>query len=462
MPPRLKNPWSGVGLFLWLCLFTTHASAQTFPISEQQPELQSILDRLEQQDAELRALRASLEQTQAAAQANLMQSKAASEPAASAQEYEVGSDNAMTATWNPRGGLEFKNKGGDFRMHIGGAVNFDFNSFGIDPWIEAPRAVGGIGPSPDSMQLRRGRITFDGTFYEVFDFKMEYEFANFLTAATPTVQAPVANSPGFTDFYLSWKNLPILGNVRVGNQKEPLGMEHLMSFKFTSFSERSYLQDIVFGPFNNGFNPGILTFNSSDDQRLTWAIGGYGNNSNPWAYSVGDDWALTGRTTYLLYYDEPSDGRYLWEVGISGSYRTPDEDIVRLRARNNVRSGPPGALNPIVADTGDLHAERQEILALESAVQWGPWSMEAEYVGTWINDAFAPYDPPADRVSRGTPFFQGGYVSLLYMFTGEHRTFNRQLAVFDRVKTFSGSIPTAGAAMAWAPGKSGCAIRPST
>jgi phosphate-selective porin OprO/OprP len=135
----------------------------------------------------------------------------------------------------------------------------------------------------------------------------------------------------------------------------------------------------------------------------------------------------------LLFYDEPSDGRYLWEVGIAGSVRKPDEDIVRLRARGNVRSGPPGVLNPIYADTGNMHADQQEILALESGMQWGPWSMEAEYVGTWVENAVVPFDPPADRVEHGTPFFQGGYISLLYFLTGEHRSYNRQLAVFDRV-----------------------------
>jgi phosphate-selective porin OprO/OprP len=283
------------------------------------------------------------------------------------------------------------------------------------------------------MQLRRGRVLLDGTLYEVIDFKMEYEFSNFLTPAAPTVQAPVANSPGFTDFWMGWKKLPLIGNVRVGNQKEPLGMEHMMSFKFTSFLERSFLQDIVFGPFNNGFNPGILAFNTSDDERLTWAIGAYGNNSDPWAYSIGDDWALSARTTYLLHYDEPSQGRYLWEIGVAGSVRKPDEDLVRLRARGNIRSGPPGALNPIFADTFNMEAEQQEILALESAWQWGALSMEAEYVGTWAENAVQPIDPPAARVDRGSPFFQGGYLSLMYFLTGEHRTYNKQLAAFDRV-----------------------------
>ncbi len=52
----------------------------------------------------------------------------------------------------------------------------------------------------------------------------------------------------------------------------------------------------------------------------------FGNDSDGFGYSINNDWALTGRATHLLWYDEPSNGRYLWEVGMSGSVRTPDED----------------------------------------------------------------------------------------------------------------------------------------
>ena len=69
------------------------------------------------------------------------------------------------------------------------------------------------------------------------------------------------------------------------------------------------------GAVNGGFNPGVAILNSAFEQRLTWEIGVWGNDSNPFGYSIGNDWAFTGRTTYLLFYDEPSKGRYLWEIG---------------------------------------------------------------------------------------------------------------------------------------------------
>ncbi len=38
-----------------------------------------------------------------------------------------------------------------------------------------------------------------------------------------------------------------LGNIRVGNQKEPVGFERLVSSRFLPFMERSYNQDVFYG-----------------------------------------------------------------------------------------------------------------------------------------------------------------------------------------------------------------------
>jgi phosphate-selective porin OprO and OprP len=205
----------------------------------------------------------------------------------------------------------------------------------------------------------------------------------------------------------------------------------MMSYRFTDFLERSYLQDVVFGPFTNGFSPGISTYNWTEDERATWAIGWFGNSSDVFGYSLGNDYALTGRATWLPYYDELTQGRYLWHVGASASTRGPDEGLVRLRTRGDIRSGPPGTVNPIYADTRDMQADSQQLVNLESAVQWGSWSVQAEYTGCWVPGAVEPF-APGPGTPRGTPFFQGGYVEVMYFLTGEHRNFNKRLGALDR------------------------------
>src|SRR5690606_9057802 len=164
--------------------------------------------------------------------------------------HEVGSDLEMTASWN--NGLELCTKNRDFRVRVGGRTQLDLSGFDNDPALTVPRDIGGIGPQPNSIQLRRARLRVDGTMYEVFDWAAEYDFANALANALPqTTGQPVALTPALTELWLTWRELPRLGNIRVGNVKEPIGMEHLESSRFLDFIERSFLQDAIFGPYNN-------------------------------------------------------------------------------------------------------------------------------------------------------------------------------------------------------------------
>ncbi len=266
--------------------------------------------------------------------------------------------------------------------------------------------------------------------YEVFDWVAEYDFANTLAPASPSAGQPEATVPGLTELSIAWTQLPWIGNWKVGNQREPMGMEHLTSDTFLPFLERSYLRDAIWGPFDNGYTPGMSIYNTYDDKNGTWAIGGFANTSDSFGYGIGDEAALTGRLTWLPYYDEPTDGAYLWHVGISGSTREPDNGQVRLRVRGDIRSGPPGPLNPIYGDTGTLDASWQNIIGAETAINIGSFTFQAEYVGTWVEDAVSvsPVLTP-----RGTPLFQGGYVEVLYFLTGEHMLYNRNTGVFERV-----------------------------
>ncbi|HMC10561.1 MAG TPA: hypothetical protein VKH44_04695, partial [Pirellulaceae bacterium] len=63
--------------------------------------------------------------------------------------YEVGSDLKMTASW--KNGLQIQTANKDFRMHIGGIVQFDIGLFDNDPNLVVAPSAGGIGPQPDSL-----------------------------------------------------------------------------------------------------------------------------------------------------------------------------------------------------------------------------------------------------------------------------------------------------------------------
>lgn len=339
----------------------------------------------------------------------------------------VGSDLNMKAHW--KHGIEFETPNRDFRIHVGGRTQVDAGFFETDTAVE--NGEGGIGNIPDSVNFRRGRLRVDGTMWEVFEFAAEYDFINQFNAdpllpAAPNTVAPI---PAMTDLWLTITHLPVIGNVRMGNHKDPLGMEHLTSSRWLPFLERSFLFDAFVGSFNNGFAPGITVFNWSEDERMTWAVAAFKNVQNPFGFAVGGgELNLEGRVTALPFYE--AEGRYLVHMGIAASERDLDNEQQRFRTRGNVRNGPPGPLNAILADTGIMYGDDQQIVNGEFASVWGSLTVQAEYLATWIQDARWPQSAPVDR---GTAYFQGTYVQAFWFLTGEHEAYNRRTGVFERV-----------------------------
>jgi phosphate-selective porin OprO/OprP len=436
------------------------------PASDETSELQAIRARLAEQDEELHRLRQQLDSIHAdvhalppvgdnlplnpnqpgvlptgvsipvdtsdmqmSSMANKLDAAVAAPDKKANQPYEVGTDLKFSAIWNK--GLQFQTPNKDFRFHIGGIVQFDMNYFDNPPGIQQAPAVGGIGPQPDSLNMRRVRLRMDGTMYEVFDYLMQVDFANLVTpAGSPNAQSPATTSPAFNELYINWGQIPYIDNLRFGNIKEPIGFEHMMTDSQLPFMERSYLQDFVFGPFNGGYSPGIEMIKWREDQRGTLSVGWFGSEDDQFGFSLGNDYAVTSRLTWLPYYDEPSEGRYMLHLGVAGSIRAADEGFVRFRDRGDIRSGPPGILNPVYADTnysGRINATTWDIMAGEIAWVQGSFSAVAEYVGVTVNDA------AIGAVSHGTPFFQGGYVQCAYLLTGEHEIYDRKRGTFERI-----------------------------
>jgi len=339
----------------------------------------------------------------------------------------VGSELDFKAKWNH--GLEFETPAKDFRIHVGGRTQVDAAWFETDTAVE--NGEGGLGNIPDSVNFRRARLRVDGLFWEVVEFAAEYDFVNQFNADPLVPPAPntVAPIPAMTDLWLTITQLPVIGNFRIGNMKDPLSMEHITSSRFLPFLERSYQFDGIVGTFNNGFAPGMMAFNWSEDERMTWAAGVFKNVTNPFGFGIGGgEYNLEGRLTALPYYE--AEGRYLVHVGGSASQRDLDNEQQRYRARGSIRNGPPGPLNAILADTGIMYGDDQQILNGELAGVWGPLMVQSEYIATWVQDAQWPSSAPVDQ---GTAFFQGTYVQALWFLTGEHQAYNRKMGVFDRV-----------------------------
>ena len=80
---------------------------------------------------------------------------------------------------------------------------------------------------------------------------------------------------------------------------------------------------------------------------------------------------------------------------------------------------------PRLVDTGSFGAESGEFVGAEMALVHGPFSLQGEYVHSFIDGN----DP-----SVGNPNFWAASIQASYFLTGEHRPYDRSAGTFGRVR----------------------------
>ena len=332
-------------------------------------------------------------------------------------------------TW--QNGLFFKTTDGKFSFHAGATLQYDTAFYSATPRLTT--GTGGVGRFNDGTNLRRGRFFFEGTLYEAVDYKFEMEFFNgvgFSPAGTTgaVTSTSVTNSPGPTDAWITVKDVPFLGNVRIGSQKEWFSLEHLNSYRYLEFMERSYLFDFSQATaFNNGFSPGVSVFRTWLNDRVFTAAGAYKNESDLIGFGLNDgNYAVTGRVAALPVW--MPDDKIFWHVGGAMSHRDPVNGQVQIRLRDDIRNAPFPLLN-LVANTGLINAHSQNLFNLETAAVWGPLTVQAEYTANVVNGASVG----AAGRPLGDLSFGAYYVEAMLFLTGESRTWNVKNAFFNRV-----------------------------
>jgi phosphate-selective porin OprO/OprP len=331
-------------------------------------------------------------------------------------------DPTLSSLW--RDGLRFESKDKDFSIFVGGRVHFDVVDYLATDRMR--RAVPGNVPLEDGVTFRRVRFATGGTAYRNFEYLAEIDFFNGFV--TSIAENRLSNVVAPTDLWVMFKDLPYVGNLRIGNQKPLYSFEHLTSSRFLNFVERSLGFDAFAENFNNGFAPGVAVFNNYADRRGLWGVGLFKTTRSVFGWNVGrHELEVNGRLTYLPVYEE--EGKYLVHVGLGGAHRELDDGQFRSRARFDARNSP-SAFAPLVADTGLVNGDSQQLLIPEFVVVAGPLSFQAEYYASWVNGVAPPGVPFAPR---GTAYLQSAYAEVHWFLTGEHRDYNRNTGAFWRV-----------------------------
>jgi len=291
---------------------------------------------------------------------------------------------------NYKDGIRFTTEDKVFDLKIGGRLQYDAAWFSEDPDLRNR-----VGKLKDGGTVRRGRFYMSGAVYENLIYKLEYDLA--------------ADPVALRDAYIGVRNIPYLGTVRAGHFFEPFGLENLTSTNYMSFVEFG-----LSAAFFPGRNTGIEMYSTAFDKRFTWETGVFRDADNQGDFT-SSEYNWTSRITGLPVYED--DGKLLLHVGASYSLSNPAETL-------SYSSGPECSLAPAFVDTGDIAAKDANIFGAEAAIVNGPFCVQGEYVGSYVNQ----------KDVSDYPYFQGGYVYLSYFLTGEHRPYNMSRGVFSRLR----------------------------
>lgn len=275
-----------------------------------------------------------------------------------------------------------------------------------------------VGPARDGLDFRRARFGFEGEGFDIFFYRFDVDFASF--DAGPNNTQASNKRPVVQDAYLDTMELALIGNLRVGRFREPFGLERLDSSNDLPFLERS-LPTNALVPFRN---LGIMGFDWNEAETHTWSYGVFTENSNAYGESLltTGGVAFTGRTTWLPWYDEYADGRYLLHLGASYSYRLVSNERTRFGTqpefglKQDTATGllqTPRFVNTPVINMHDYH-----VAGVEATTMLGSLAIEGEYMFVSGN-----------QINKPALFFHGGYVEAMYFLTGEHRNYNRKLGI---------------------------------
>jgi phosphate-selective porin OprO/OprP len=286
-------------------------------------------------------------------------------------------------TINTKGKFEVASNDGDFKFRVGGRIQMDAATYAEDKLRHN-----------DGTELRRVRLFAEGTLWENWNYKLQYDFTG-------------SGINGLQDAYIDYKGLKST-SVRVGHFKEPFGLQNMTSSKYVAFTERASIS-----AFSPGRNIGVQLGHHGDNWSLNTGLFGQGRDG---ALADNDEgFAVSTRGTF-----SPEIGNATrLHLGAAVSYRTTGSiDTVRFRERPESH-----LTDTLLVDTGSIDADDFIRVGLEAALISGPFSLEGEYNYIDLN-----------RVNAVSPDlnFSGYYVQGSWFITGESSPYNAKTGTFGK------------------------------
>lgn len=279
---------------------------------------------------------------------------------------------------------------GDFRLELGGFVQFDFDGSEGDA-----RLLTGAGLN-DTFLVRRARLNMSGQLFKWIGFKIEGDYG--------TQQNPAF---ALTDGYIDLNFLPAIG-LRGGQFKVPFSQEELTSDLFLDTIERSMVNELV-----PSRDQGVMLQGQLFNRVLGYSLGVF-NGSGINASDNNDEKTVAAR---LLVAPFRNTGSYFLkglQVGIHGTY---GEEDARTSARGRTLARTTNRFQFFAQQPTNGHRYRW---GTDLAWLVGPASLKFEYAQQIDQrKKLGPGGSNLDDVT-GT----GWYLTGTFVLTGENSVFN--------------------------------------
>ena len=218
--------------------------------------------------------------------------------------------------------------------------------------------------------------------------------------------------------WFDWRlDIPFFKNsvMSIGKQKEPISGERVQSMLFNHMQERSAAADAMMPSRNVG-----IVWNGSSPQRYTsWGIGVFNNWFDDDQDFKESATQYAGRVTWAPLHTQ--DDSSLLHLGAGYRYSNAKEGF-RYLTEPEFNQSPVYVDTSFGQDSAVLPADKLETWNIELSWRRGPLWLGSEYTRTKV-----------DSPQYGDPTFDGYWIGLSWILTGEMRAYNKASGVFGGV-----------------------------
>ena len=217
----------------------------------------------------------------------------------------------LTPVWD--NGLKFKSADGATTLSVGGRMHYDV------AFINHSKELDSLaGPAKDKLEVRRARLSFEGTLKNAVKYEFEFTFGE-------NIQ--------YADLYVAFLKVPFFEQVTAGHFREPFGMEENTSSNSIVFMERSLTSS-----FAPGRNAGLMAQRTFFAKRMRVYAGVF-RLTNP----LGSDLeakgkhSFSGRVAYFPVWDSARNKAL--HLGLSANLFSPPDNRYFLNVENTTHTG---------------------------------------------------------------------------------------------------------------------------